>query len=225
MMKFTERLWQRVQPIWDSYLEHPFVKGMGDGTLEKEKFKHWMKQDYIYLIDYARLFAIGATKATDLEMMTTFGNLVSGTLNTEMQLHRQYAAQFGISEQELEATPPASTTLAYTSYMLNLAQRGGVENVIAAVLTCTWSYHYIGEALNQIKGAAEHPFYGEWIKMYSSSEFTAFKDDVIAMMDRVAEGMSEEALDALEEIVVHTSYYEYMFWDMAEYLETWPIKR
>lgn len=44
------------------------------------------------------------------------------------------------------------------------------------------------------------------------------------MMDRVAEGMSEEALDALEEIVVHTSYYEYMFWDMAEYLETWPIK-
>ncbi|POF46265.1 thiaminase II, partial [Staphylococcus pseudintermedius] len=95
-MKFTERLWQRVQPIWDSYLEHPFVKGIGDGTLDKEKFKHWMKQDYIYLIDYARLFAIGATKATDLEMMTTFGNLVSGTLNTEMQLHRQYAAQFGI---------------------------------------------------------------------------------------------------------------------------------
>lgn len=143
MMKFTERLWQRVQPIWDSYLEHPFVKGIGDGTLDKEKFKHWMKQDYIYLIDYARLFAIGATKATDLEMMTTFGNLVSGTLNTEMQLHRQYAAQFAISEQELESTQPASTTLAYTSYMLNLAQRGGVENVIAAVLTCTWSYHYI----------------------------------------------------------------------------------
>lgn len=60
--------------------------------------------------------------------------------------------------------------------------------------------------------------------MYSSPEFTAFKEDVIEMMDRVAEGMSEEALDALEEIVVHTSYYEYMFWDMAEYLETWPIK-
>ncbi|PCF64376.1 thiaminase II [Staphylococcus intermedius] len=224
-MKFTERLWQRVQPIWESYLEHPFVKGIGDGTLEKEKFKHWLKQDYIYLIDYARLFAIGATKATDLDMMTTFGNLVSGTLNTEMDLHRQYAAQFGISEQELEATQPASTTLAYTSYMLNLAQRGGVENVIAAVLTCTWSYHYIGEALSHIEGATAHPFYGEWVKMYSSPEFTVFKDDVMAMMDRVAEGMSDEALDALEEIVVNTSYYEYMFWDMAENLETWPIER
>ncbi len=55
---FTDRLWKRVEPIWNSYLEHPFVKGLGDGTLEQEKFKHWLKQDYVYLIDYARLFAI-----------------------------------------------------------------------------------------------------------------------------------------------------------------------
>ena len=55
---FTERIWKRVEPIWSSYLEHPFVKGLGDGTLDEEKFKHWLKQDYVYLIEYAKLMAI-----------------------------------------------------------------------------------------------------------------------------------------------------------------------
>ncbi len=76
-MTFTDRLFERVKPIWQSYLDHPFVKGIGDGSLDQEKFKHWLKQDYIYLIDYTRLFAIGVTKASDLEMMTTFGELVA----------------------------------------------------------------------------------------------------------------------------------------------------
>ncbi|MFO3689745.1 thiaminase II [Staphylococcus felis] len=223
MAQFTDRLFKRVQPIWDSYLDHPFVKGIGNGDLDQEKFKHWLKQDYIYLIEYARLFSIGAAKSTDLNMMTMFGNLVHGTLHTEMNLHRNYAAQFGITHDELEKTQPSSTTTAYTSYMLNLAQRGGIEHVIAAVLTCTWSYHYIGEALNQIEGARDHSFYGEWIQMYSSEEFATFKEDVMEIMNRVAEGKSESQLNELEEIVVYTSYYEYMFWDMAENLETWSV--
>lgn len=223
MVKFTDRLFERVKPIWDSYLEHPFVKGIGQGDLDYEKFKHWLKQDYIYLIDYARLFSVGALKSEDLEMMTMFTDLAYGTLHTEMELHRNYAAQFGISEEALTATKPAATTTAYTSYMLNLAQRGGIENVIAAVLTCTWSYHYIGEALNNIEGASQHEFYGEWIQMYSSEEFASFKEDVMHIMNRIAEGKTEAQLQALEDIVVYTSYYEYMFWDMAENLETWPV--
>src|SRR5690606_41135951 len=62
---FTDRLWNRVAPIWNAYLEHPFVKGIVDGTLDKEKFKHYMKQDYVYLIEYSRLFALGSAKAPE----------------------------------------------------------------------------------------------------------------------------------------------------------------
>lgn len=222
-MTFTERLYQRVAPIWDSYLDHPFVKGIGNGTLDKEKFKHWLKQDYVYLVDYTRLFALGVAKARDLKTMTLFGTLVHETLHTEMQLHRNYAAKFGISEQELEETLPASTTIGYTSYMLDQAQRGDIAHVVAAVLTCTWSYNYIGRALNEIEGASEHPFYGEWIDMYSSNDFTQLSDALIAMMDEIAEGKSESELQVLEDIVVRTSYYEYMFWDMAEKQEMWSI--
>lgn len=222
-MKFTDSVFNRVEPIWQSYMEHPFIKGLGDGTLDQQKFKHWLKQDYIYLIEYARLFSIGAAKSTDLKMMATYADLANGTLNTEMALHRGFAKQFGISEAELEETEPAQTTVGYTSYMLNMAQQGGIENVIAAILTCTWSYNYIGLKLAEIKGASDHPLYGEWINMYASDEFSQYKEDCIRLMNQVAEGKTDEELQRLEDIIVKTSYYEYMFWDMAEYLESWPV--
>lgn len=223
MAKFTDRLYERVEPIWASYMEHPFIKGLEDGSLDEEKFKHWLKQDYIYLIEYARLFAIGAAKATDLNMMSTYASLMDGTLNTEMNLHRDYAQKFGISETELEQTEPAEVTTAYTSYMLNMAQIGGVENVIAAILTCTWSYNYIGLNLAEKEGAKEHAGYREWIEMYASDDFTQFKKDCVDLMNEVTEGRSEQDLQRLEDIVVKTSYYEYKFWDMAENLETWDV--
>lgn len=124
---FSERLRKRIDPIWSSYLDHPFVKGIGEGTLDKEKFKHYMKQDYIYLFEYSRIFAIGSSKANNLETMTIFANLLHGTLNFEMDLHREYAAKFNISVEELENTEASATMTAYTSYMLNKAQLGGVS--------------------------------------------------------------------------------------------------
>ncbi|MBU5595494.1 thiaminase II [Amphibacillus sp. MSJ-3] len=220
---FTDRIWTRVEPIWQSYLEHPFVKGLGEGWLEQEKFKHWLKQDYIYLIEYSRLFAIGSAKAHDLETMITFAKLLDGTLNMEMELHRQYAAKFGMTAKELETTEAAATTTAYTSYMLNVSQSGGVENVIAAVLTCAWSYNFIGQQLAKIPGALEHEFYGHWVKMYSSDEFTELANDCKRQLNEITTGKPEYELKRVEEIVVKTSLFEYMFWDMAENLEEWPI--
>jgi thiaminase/transcriptional activator TenA len=220
---FTDRLWEKVEPIWDSYIVHPFVKGLGEGWLEKEKFQHWLKQDYVYLIEYSRLFALGSAKAQDLKTMTTFAKLLHGTLDMEMDLHRQYSAQFGISHEELEKTEAAATTTAYTSYMLNVSQRGGVENVVASVLACAWSYNFIGKKLAEWPGALEHEFYGHWVKMYSSDDFTELAEDCKNLINEIAEGKPERDLAFLEEIVVKTSLFEYMFWDMAEKIEDWPV--
>lgn len=222
--QFTDRLWKRVEPIWNSYLEHPFVKGIGEGTLDKEKFKHYMKQDYVYLIEYSRLFALGSAKAKDLKTMTIFAKLLHGTLEMEMDLHRDYAAKFGITPEELEATKPAATTTSYTSYMLNVAYRGGVENVVAAVLACAWSYNFIGKELEKWPGAKDHEFYGHWVKMYSSKEFAELANDCKNLINEIAEDKPERDLAELEDIVVKTSLYEYMFWDMAENVEEWVLK-
>ncbi|MEI3614027.1 thiaminase II [Pseudogracilibacillus sp. SO30301A] len=223
-MLFSDRLFKAVEPVWNSYLEHPFVKGIGEGTLDKEKFIHYMKQDYVYLIEYSRVFAIGSTKANDLKTMTIFANLLHGTMNFEMDLHREYAEKFGITNEELEATEPSATMTAYTSYMISQAQLGGVENAIAAVLACAWSYNWIGRKLATWPGALTHEFYGNWVNMYSSDGFTKIANDCINLINTIATDKPKHELKKLEEIFVKTSYFEYMFWDMAENLSMWPVK-
>ena len=223
-MAFTDRLFEKVEPVWKSYLEHPFVKGIGEGTVDEEKFIHYMQQDYVYLIEYSRVFAIGASKAKDLRTMTIFANLLHGTMNYEMDLHREYAAKFGISKEELGTTEPSATMTAYTSYMLSQSQLGDVENAIAAVLACAWSYHYIGKELAMWPGALDHELYGNWVRMYSSDEFAKIAENCKELINDIAQDKSEEELKALEDIVLRTSYFEYMFWDMAENMTTWPVK-
>ncbi|MCA1048416.1 thiaminase II [Priestia aryabhattai] len=221
-MKFSERLYEKLQPIWRQNYNHPFVQGMGDGTLEKEKFRFYMIQDYLYLIDYAKLFAIGAMKATDLQTMGKFAALLDSTLNEEMSLHREYAKKFEISEKELEKAQPSPTTLAYTHYMLHVGQSGTLAELVAALLPCMWSYWEIGKELSE-KPGANNEFYREWIEMYSSEEFGELATWCINLFDSLTEDKSEVELEKLEEIFLNTTRFEYMFWDMAYNEAMWPI--
>jgi thiaminase/transcriptional activator TenA len=221
-MKFSERLYEKLQPIWRQNHNHPFVQGMGDGTLEKEKFRFYMIQDYLYLIDYAKLFAIGAMKATDLQTMGKFAALLDSTLNEEMSLHREYAKKFEISEKELEKAQPSPTTLAYTHYMLHVGQSGTLAELVAALLPCMWSYWEIGKELSE-KPGAENEFYREWIEMYSSEEFGELATWCINLFDSLTEDKSEAELEKLEGIFLNTTRFEYMFWDMAYNEAMWPI--
>lgn len=221
-MKFSERLYEKLQPIWRQNHNHPFVQGMGDGTLEKEKFRFYMIQDYLYLIDYAKLFAVAAMKATDVQTMGKFAALLDSTLNEEMSLHREYAKKFEISEKELEKAQPSPTTLAYTHYMLHVGQSGTLAELVAALLPCMWSYWEIGKELSE-KPGANNEFYREWIEMYSSEEFGELATWCINLFDSLTEDKSEAELEKLEEIFLNTTRFEYMFWDMAYNEAMWPI--
>jgi len=222
MAAFTERLWKSVAPIWERTHQHPFVTGLGDGSLPVESFKFYMKQDYVYLIDYAKMFALASTKAYDLETSAKFAGLQEATLNKEMSLHRQYAERFGISRAELEATEPSFVLLAYTSYMLKVAHQGSLAELVSALLPCMWSYWEIGKRLAQVEGALDHDLYGEWVRTYSSEEFGELAIWLIGVMNRLAEGKNEEELSRLEEHFVTTSRIEYLFWEMAYRKERWP---
>ncbi|RXI95562.1 thiaminase II [Anaerobacillus alkaliphilus] len=221
-MKFSERLYQELQPIWQANHNHPFVQEMGAGTLDKEKFRFYMIQDYLYLIDYAKLFALGAMKASDVKTMGRFASLLNSTLNEEMSLHREYAVKFDISEEELENASPSPTTLAYSHYMLHVGQNGTLADLVAALLPCMWSYWEIGKELSKIPGASDHEFYGEWINMYSSEEFGQLAIWCIELLDELTLGLPEKELKKLEEIFLNTTRFEYMFWDMAYNQAMWP---
>ncbi|RYL95858.1 thiaminase II [Sporolactobacillus sp. THM7-4] len=221
---FSKRLYSEASDILEKNHVHPFVKGIGDGSLPVEKFAFYMKQDYVYLIDYARLFAIGAQKAIKLEQMQVFARLLHETLHLEMALHRKYAKTFGISDRELEATQPAPSNLAYTSYMLRVSQNGTLADLVACVLPCAWDYWEIGKILKKQNGdkLAENP-YAEWIESYSSEAYGQLCRWTIQLMDELADGESEEKRRELIRQFRTTARYEYLFWEMVDHHEGWPV--
>ena len=209
------RLREAAAPIWEACLKHPFVQGIGDGTLEVEKFQHFMLQDYLYLFEYAKVFAIGVVKARDPELMRIFSKNVDAILNGEMKTHRAYMARLGVTEEQAFAVKPALDNTSYTSYMLAVAHAGGPKEIVASILACSWSYEEIGKALAKIPGAAEHPFYGEWISSYASESYAETNRALIKLMDELAENVTEMEFEVLSEIFVNCSRYELGFWDMA----------
>lgn len=218
-MKLTDRLHRAAAPVWAGYLAHPFVTGMGDGTLDPEKFRFFLLQDYVYLFDYARVFALGVVKAESPDLMRRFARSVDETLDGEMSIHRAYMARLGISEDRAARAMPARANRSYTSYMLSVAYAGGAPEIAAAILACSWSYAEIGAALARRPGAAEHPLFGEWISGYAGCDYQAANDGLIRLMDRLEEDCTERRKDALTDIFVTCSRYEAGFWDMAWTME------
>ena len=214
-LSVSARLRQAADPVWEQCLHHPFVTGIGDGTLDVEKFRHFMLQDYLYLFDYARVFALGVVKARDPELMRTFSQNVDAILNGEMNIHRAYMKRLGITEEQVFAVKPALDNLSYTNYMLSVAHTGGPMEIVASILACSWSYAEIGQALAAIPGAADHPFYGEWIQGYASEDYAATNQALIELMDELATGATEDQIAHLTDIFVNCSRYELGFWDMA----------
>ena len=124
-MKTTERLLAAAKDIWAAYNEHPFVLGIQNGTLAREKFKYYIIQDYLYLEEYAKVFALGIAKAKSPETIQLFSKYVTLLTEGEMDIHRGYMGKFAVSREELEATPRALDNLSYTSYMLRVAYEEG----------------------------------------------------------------------------------------------------
>lgn len=218
-MTVTQRLYEAAKPIWQACHDHPFVKGIGDGTLDQEKFRYFLLQDYLYLFDYAKVFAWGVVKAKDPELMRFFSANVDAILGGEMKTHRAYMSKLGITEEQVFQVKPALPNLSYTSYMLAVAAAGGPAEIVASILACSWSYAEIGARLAQIPGAADHPFYGEWVRGYSSEEYQQTNDALVERMDALAQNCSEEEYRRLEDIFVACSRYELGFWEMSWRLE------
>lgn len=215
MTSVSTRLHDAAVPVWEACLRHPFVTGIGDGTLDMEKFRYFMLQDYLYLFDYARVFALGVVKARDPELMRVFAANVDAILGGEMKIHRAYMKRLDITEEQVFSIKPALANLSYTNYMLSVAQTGGPMEIVASILACSWSYAEIGQTLAAIPGAAEHPFYGEWIRGYASEEYAATNQALIELMDSLAADAGEEQLAYLTDVFVNCSRYELGFWDMA----------
>lgn len=220
-MKTTQRLLDASKEIWAGYHTHPFVRGIATGTLDQEKFRYYMVQDYLYLIDYAKVFAIGVAKAWDTETMRLFAGYVSQILDGEMDIHKSYMQRLGISVDKAEQTPVALDNLFYTSYMLRVAYEESPGEIAAAILSCALSYEVIAKTMVQSDPACtDHPFYGEWIRSYAAPGYAQANQKLIDLVERLTADYSERQMGRLEEIFIACSRCEDAFWDMS-----WEMRR
>ncbi|HEX7089462.1 MAG TPA: thiaminase II [Longimicrobiales bacterium] len=218
----TDALYAAAKPIWDAQLEHPFVRGIGDGSLDEALFRNWVIQDYAYLKEFARVFAWAVAKAGRLESMGWYAAVLNLTLNTEMELHRKYAARFGLSAADLEAAEVWPTTRAYTDFLVRTAADGDMADLLAALLPCAWGYVYIAERLAANAPPSDQR-YADWIAQYASPEFRDAAELLKAELNREAEGATAQKRKRLEELFVLSSRYEWRFWEMCWRGEAWPV--
>lgn len=218
-MTTSARLRDDCSRLWESCFEHPFVQAIGRGDLDDGKFRTFLVQDYLFLIDYARVLAYASAKAPGVAAQTWFARLLDATLSTEMDLHRKACAEWGIPAGELERAEALPTTVAYTSFLLRTAATGDAGDVGAALLPCQWGYADIGLRLKE-RGVPAEPRYAAWIESYADPGYVGLTDWLRGFVDGLPG--DEAAYGRWRDIFATTLRYELAFWDMAWTGEKWP---
>ncbi|MCS7285902.1 MAG: thiaminase II [Anaerolineae bacterium] len=221
MASFTQELWASIEPIYQAILSHPFLKGLADGSLPEEKFRFYVIQDALYLRDFARALAAAASRSPKDEWTEFLSRHARETLVAERALHDSFFKDWGLTPEQVYSTPIAPTNLAYTSYLLRVAYLGSFEEAVASLLPCDWIYLMVGRELE--KTGSPHPLYKRWIETYSSEEFSAVVEELRKIVETVSAWAGPELQGIMRAHFVTTSRYEWMFWDMAWRMESWPI--
>jgi thiaminase/transcriptional activator TenA len=218
---FTGELWAAGEPVYRNILLHPFLEGLSNGTLDLSAFRFYVVEDAYYLTQFARALSVLASKAPRDEWIVAFDRDAIASLEAERALHESYFRDFGLSEQEVRARPPAPTNLAYTSYLLATAHSGSFAEGLSALLPCYWIYAEVGKALAR-KGSPT-PLFQRWIDNYGSEAYDATVQAVLGIMDEAAKDEGPGSRANMIRHFVTTSRYEWMFWDMGYRQEAWPV--
>lgn len=203
---------------WGDYSRHAFVEGLRDGSLPQSAYLNYLQQDYVFLIHFARAWALAAAKAETLEEMKTAAATVHALVQHEMQLHIETCAGEGISQTELEATPEAAENLAYTRYVLEAGYSGDFLDLMAALAPCVLGYGEIGARLAAESG--QTPYRG-WIDAYAGQEYQDVCRGVGRLIDRSLErrlGPGWAALPRWQQLCHRfevATRLEVGFWDMS----------
>lgn len=221
-MTFTDELWQQASEILVAIHAHPLVTGLGDGSLPREVFDEYMRQDALYLADYARTMGLLAHKAVDADEIAFWGVGVQGAVLAERELHSAHVELAGLAVDSM-----SPTCRAYTSFLLATASSAPYEVGVAAILPCFWIYQVVGDSLvenaTRISGdLSAHP-YGDWISMYSDPAFAESTAKARGIVDSLAAAASDSVRERMASAFLTACRYEFMFWDAAWRQETWPV--
>ena len=204
-------------PSWERYVAHPFVDGLRDGTLPDTAFRHYLGQDYLFLIHFARAYALAAYKADTLADIRDAAAGMSAIVDTEMALHVEYCAGWGLTEAEMEAMPEASATMAYTRYVLEKGHQGDLLDLYVALAPCVIGYGEIGARLAGDPATVRdgNP-YASWIDMYAGADYQPAARAHAETLDRLWQRRAGSGrLDELARVFEEATRLEADFWQMG----------
>jgi thiaminase (transcriptional activator TenA) len=225
MSALSDRLQARWTDEWERLHDHPFVRGLADGTLPLDAFRFYLEQNLQYLPEYARAIAFGAARSDDVKTMRIFAAELTNVLESEIPENRsllQQAVELGAVDHG-GADGMAPATVAYTSFLVATAARGGPLEIMAAIVPCTWSYGDIGSRL--VGETREHPLYTDWIGFFGSPAYAEIVSSMRRDFDELGADLDEEAEAHLSGVFGRAVELERGFWDMAFDRRHWPDHR
>jgi thiaminase (transcriptional activator TenA) len=218
---WSTRLWTDIEPIFAAILDHPFLIGLTDGSLDSGVFGEYVAQDVHYLRDYARALAIVGAKAPTLAGTSMFARHAAEVFDVELALHAALLPDLGLDPSAVGAVTVSPTTRAYTSYLLATAYSGSFVDGLAAILPCYWIYARVGAALLE-RGSPDRRFQS-WIDSYGGDDYAATVAEVLALTDQIGPTLTTADEAAARAHFVTTARYEWMFFDAAFRRETWQV--
>lgn len=213
----TQQLIAHSEPHWQNYIQHDFVRQLAAGTLPAECFEHYLKQDYLFLIQFARAFGLAAYKSRTLDELRQAQSSLHGIIDIELDLHIGYCQQFGISKQSLEETVESTPNMAYTRYVLERGMAGDLLDLNVALAPCILGYAEVAKWLQ------DQPFlvrqgnpYADWVDMYSSVEYQQVADTHQLACDAVSmEQLGDARVRELCRTFDAATRLEIDFWQMG----------
>lgn len=216
-MSFFERLKTTASDEWEAYTQHPFTNGLADGSLPEAAFRHYLIQDYLFLIEFARAYALSVYKATRLVDMRDAASGLSAILEVEMNLHVKLSASWGLAPNDLEQALPAVEMLAYTRYVLDTGMRGDLLALQVALAPCVIGYAEIAARLAAKPNAVStsNP-YCVWISEYAGPDYQQVAAKAMAQLERLADLYATPAREVeLIAIFKEATRLEADFWEMG----------
>jgi thiaminase/transcriptional activator TenA len=216
-MTLFERLKRANADVWQAYAAHDFVSGMQSGELPRTAFQYYLVQDYLFLIQFARAYALAAYKAETLDDMRAATATMTALLDTEMSLHVRYCAEWGISEQQILAVEEDPRNMAYTRYVLEKGLSGDSLDLHVALAPCVVGYGEIGRRLADSPDTRrDRNPYMPWIDMYAGDDYQGVAAAAVDRMDRLAASRFTEArFDSLSATFRQATRLEADFWQMG----------
>ena len=204
---------------WQAYTKHEFISQLSSGKLPEEKFFNYLIQDYLFLIQFSKAWALAVAKADNLEEMKLCAGTLNGLINFEIDSHIKLCASYGIPQSQIENADEKHNNIAYTRYVLESGYSGDFLDLITPLIPCLLGYAEIGKNIAHCK--PEKQMYQTWIDTYSGAEYQSLSSDVGALFDRSVDlrlGVNFEdsyKWASLKKKFIKATALEIDFWEMA----------